>query len=331
MIRAAALLGALVLAGCAGEAAGPALAVGAEHACAIRGGRARCWGSDRMGQRGADGAEARAIFAGGETTCWIDPAARLWCAGHNHHGQLGDGTLASRSTPGRVLDDVATASVGFAHACAVDDAGQGWCWGWNALGQVRPGLESDVPSPVRVREEATLRRVAAGFDTSCAIDDRDALTCWGAIEVPPLEGVVDVAVGADHVCAATEEALECFGRAPGGDGPPLDPPLRLPLPGARVAAAFDHVCALSEGAVRCFGKNAEGQLGTGDQVARARPDEAAELPAPITALGVGDRHSCALAADAVFCWGWNDRGQLGDDASPPSLVPVETSLGGSFE
>ncbi|WP_376695728.1 RCC1 domain-containing protein [Wenzhouxiangella sp. EGI_FJ10305] len=152
-----------------------------------------------------------------------------------------------------------------------------------------------------------------------------------------LAGVVDIAAGTDHACAALDDGSAwCWGvRSSGslGDGI-LGSSDRVygavqvevddggnnggPLTGAiGVAASDDFGCALdSDGQVWCWGANSDGQLGNGSNADTTRavavikgtgsPLDSAEQ------VSTGENHACAVDADgSVWCWGWNGRGQLG--------------------
>ncbi len=146
------------------------LAAGSAHTCAIaRNGVVHCWGDNGHGQLGAPepattSAKALAVAAvtdavqvaaGARHTCARTRHGHVWCWGDNGHGQLGDGTTSSRSTPVRVagLDQVADVAVGESHTCALRANGEIHCWGGNARGQLGDGTTNDSPRPVRVARE----------------------------------------------------------------------------------------------------------------------------------------------------------------------------------
>lgn len=99
-----------------------ALALGGEHSCAIRENRTVvCWGENTFGQLGDGSRDDRAepvevegldevveIVASGAHggalghTCARRADGSVWCWGRNSHGQLGDGTTSTRTTPVRV-------------------------------------------------------------------------------------------------------------------------------------------------------------------------------------------------------------------------------------
>jgi alpha-tubulin suppressor-like RCC1 family protein len=130
-------------------------------------GSIQCWGNNKHGQLG-DGTmenrpvpvavavlaqDMRSVVAGWNHTCAVNRSGGVFCWGWNLHGQLGDGTNASRTTPAQVYaleEGVEAVSVGWAHSCAVTALGGVKCWGANDAGQLGDGtsLDSQVPQVV---------------------------------------------------------------------------------------------------------------------------------------------------------------------------------------
>jgi alpha-tubulin suppressor-like RCC1 family protein len=83
----------------------------------------------------------------------------LYCWGLNDHGQLGDGTPATRRTPTPVSGNLSfvevTAGVEFiaggSHTCGRVASGAVYCWGMNAYGQLGDGTTADKWIPTIVR------------------------------------------------------------------------------------------------------------------------------------------------------------------------------------
>jgi alpha-tubulin suppressor-like RCC1 family protein len=148
-----------------------------DHACVVRpGGEAWCWGANNAGQLGdgttvdkpaavrvvkTDDTPLTGIVAlrGGENhTCARDNTDAIWCWGGNSGGQLGDGTLVSRSKAAPVL--VAAGGMplagalelltGAMHNCVRNASNEVWCWGVNNNGQLGDGSRTNRSSPVKV-------------------------------------------------------------------------------------------------------------------------------------------------------------------------------------
>lgn len=156
-------------------------AAGYSHSCAIRGGKAYCWGSNTNGELGngttggssgapvavstsgvLSGKTLTAITAGQGFTCALDTAGQVYCWGRGDFGQLGNGSTGNSNVPvavstsgvlsGKTLTQVAA---GFEHACAVDTAGAAYCWGFNNKGQLGNGNTTTNAAPGAVTTSRT--------------------------------------------------------------------------------------------------------------------------------------------------------------------------------
>jgi alpha-tubulin suppressor-like RCC1 family protein len=306
------------------------ISAGALHSCAVDGSaKLWCWGRGSSGQLGPGhlvdtafpvevalptGANrANAVAGGGAHTCvLVDPAdglgGEIFCFGDNGYGQLGDGTLTSRPTPGLVSLGAtavrATAvTAGGGHTCAIDVTGQPWCWGRNDSGQlgVGAGANQATPAPVSLPGGTTVRSLSAGGAHTCAVDQAGGVWCWGADD----RGQVGRGTAAPSV---------------GGPAP-----VALPTVAASVSSGGAHSCAsLGDSSIWCWGANDSGQLGDGSTVDRPTPVRAAGASGAVSA---GALHTCASTADhTVSCWGADTSGQLGDAVtltiSAPELARV---------
>lgn len=154
------------------------IVMGNAHACVLANGRAICWGQNNANQIGTgDGTNLAQPFeltglagvteltAGGFNLCGYKPGdanGALVCLGSNTEGQLGLGNndTLPHGTPTSVgdLTDIASASIGGAHACAVarrrsDPAGaprRVFCWGKNTAGQVVSPPSARELEPVEI-------------------------------------------------------------------------------------------------------------------------------------------------------------------------------------
>ncbi len=240
------------------------------------------------------------------------------CRGESENGQLGTGERELRRDPAAVTGLTAPTSVaissGGSFACATDD-GSVKCWGSDRSGELGDGDAahgtpcgdalteidcSDVPVEV-VGLDGT-EQIHLGSNFACALTTAGTVMCWGSnnaaqlgmdpsavgqLNVPTdigLSGIVDLAVGRNHVCTIdTAGAVACHGgneEGQLGDGMEvgshgmctLDTTIdcsstpvsvTLPAPAIEITAGFEHTCVLLDNAdVYCWGLSEDKQLGT---------------------------------------------------------------------
>jgi alpha-tubulin suppressor-like RCC1 family protein len=246
-------------------------------------------------------------------------------------------------------------AAGYKRTCAIADQTL-YCWG-NAPGtgasdvgtpqQVATGVSSvslsgDVASP----GTAGVNCFTSGSGLSCwGDDDFDQLEQQHASNNKPV--LIDannyghVAVGADHVCAITQDGgVLCWGadgdyqlgsdlvqNMCGGASCSSAPVHVLDDAGNAIAAGLSHTCVqMTSGAVECWGLDSNGQLGNGRE-GRGSNDV---LSTPIGSgnnvkqIATGSRHTCAITAMSTWaCWGDGLYGALGNggtgDVSTPTL------------
>lgn len=263
------------------------------------------------------------------------------------------------------------------HNCARLLDGRVKCWGqnggWLGLGDyvdrgVQPDQMGSALPPVDLGLGVVADAVAARDLSVCALLHSGALKCWGnnslgelgqgdilprggephtmgdalpAIDLGERGPVVEVAMGANHVCARLADGnVLCWGSnglgelgqgdtvtrgdEPGEMGAALAPvPLGSGRHAVQITVGMHHSCALlDDHSVKCWGQNNLGQLGLGD--IQTRGDEPGEMgdALPTVNLGVGQQvrmvqagqdFTCAILEDQrVKCWGINENGQLGN-------------------
>lgn len=295
-----------------------ALALGAEHSCAIQNGSVKCWGSNQFGQLGDGTTTERLIptavtgvagtvatlVAGNSHTCALVQPGGVNCWGANSAGQLGDGTTTASSFPVDVAglsNGVVALTAGAEHTCALLQGGGVKCWGANSAGQLGDSSQNNRTTP----------------------GDVIGLT----------SGVVAIAAGAAHSCAVTETGgVQCWGAnndGQVGDGSSVNqvqPVAVAGLPGAvtAVAAGVSHSCALTAAnGVVCWGGNENGQLGDGTTTDRTAPVAVSGLASGVLSLQTGGYHTCVLVTgNRPLCWGRDSDGQLASGALTQSLTPI---------
>ena len=97
----------------------------------------------------------------------------LWTWGCNASGQLGDGTVVSRSSPGTTAGGGTTwcqVSSGTNHSAAIKTNGTLWSWGNNTNGRLGDGTVVNRSSPVTVASSlVSWCQVSSGVTSSAAI------------------------------------------------------------------------------------------------------------------------------------------------------------------
>jgi alpha-tubulin suppressor-like RCC1 family protein len=156
------------------------------------------WGFNGFGQLGDGTATSRlspvtsagggttwcAASAGGCHTAAVKTDGTLWTWGFNGYGQLGDGTITSRTSPVTVAGGGTTwcaASAGFRHTAAVKTDGTLWTWGCNDFGGLGDGTTTSRRSPGTVAGGGTNWRAAsAGYRHTAAVKTDGTLWTWGS-------------------------------------------------------------------------------------------------------------------------------------------------------
>ena len=308
------------------------IAAGDQHACGLtEDGAVWCWWYGAQGQLGDGKTEgayaapvrvvdlppAKAIAAGGNSTCAIDRDGGLWCWGKNDYGQVGDGTSEDRWRPVRVVGldrDVVGVSISDERACATLQDATARCWGDNGDGQLGDGTRQSSSTPVRVTVvEAPIEAVSVGEWHACALAKDGSVWCWGS----NWRGALGVGDTERHDGAV--EVVGLGGRT------------------IAIAAGYWQTCALrQDGAVFCWGENSGGHLGVGatEEIVDG-PRRVSGLPAAITDIGTSgwasSQHSGAVAGDgSVWAWGDNDNAEVGPGAAVPVQdEPIQVMAGGT--
>jgi alpha-tubulin suppressor-like RCC1 family protein len=226
------------------------------------------------------------------------------------------------------------ASVAAAQAstCAITTSGGLFCWGDNANGQLAAGAAVES-IPVKLHD-ANVTAVAVGEGFTCAVVSgavscRGSFRSLGAVPSPAIASVVQLAAGADHVCARTAAgAVECWGSntlgqrgGPGTGNPAVATPISSGA--TSISAGTDHTCAVvgsgAAAAVKCWGSRAAGQLGdasaTGFSSSAVAVSVVNTSASGIGVVAGGTELSCAAPSvgarvggssgiwDALQCWG----------------------------
>lgn len=234
------------------------------------------------------------IATGYRHTCALTTTNGVLCWGHNHVGQVGDGTTNNRSLPVMVSgleSGVQAISAGWEHTCALTSSGAVLCWGNNWAGQVGDGTTENRSTPVAVNGLGSdVQAIVAGGYHTCALTRSGAMLCWGW-------NVYGQVGDGTTVNRNTPTTVSDFGSGV-----------------QAITAGGQHTCGVtSNGGVRCWGRNINGQIGDNTTTDRLTPVGVSGLGSGVQAIVGGRFHTCALTSSGgVVCWGFNYYGQVGD-------------------
>lgn len=240
---------------------------GGFHTCAVlTSGGVSCWGRNSSGQCGQPASSAplaapRAVpglsgvvevRAGESYTCARQTNGAVVCWGDNSVAQLGDGTLTSRETPGRIMistNNAAEVSAGRVFACVRLGTGHVYCWGNNPQAGVGT-TTAPAKTPLAVAGIVDAVQIAAGHQHACLLHATGVVSCWGSNQYNQLGQM-----GLDSVT-------------------PVD--VTDVTDATSIAAGIVHSCArVSSGAIFCWGQDILQQLGDGSTSSQPLPVEVA--------------------------------------------------------
>ena len=180
------------------------------------------------------------LDVGAVHACATSTTGDTWCWGAFTNGRLGNSSVSDNLTPSRVAafggGTATSAAAGFAHSCVVVGT-RAWCFGSNSSGQLgaNPSGTTESSTPLSVTFSSSANVVATGRDFTCALLVSQTVECFGInaagqlgngnstpTHVPQVvsglsSGVVDVALGARHACAALATgAVRCWGEGTAG-------------------------------------------------------------------------------------------------------------------
>jgi uncharacterized repeat protein (TIGR02543 family) len=306
-------------------------------------GRIFTWGRNSNGQLG-DGTisqrttptEITASFnlSVGETITQISLGAfhssaltsngRLFTWGLNSNGQLGDGTMPSRTTPTEITvrfnlragEIITQVSLGSFHSSAITSNGLLFTWGLNSSGQLGDNSTTNrnVPTIITARfslgSGETITQLSLGSFHSSAITSNGRLFTWGRNS----NGQLGDGTTTDRTTPT--EITERFNLSVG------ETITQLSL------GSFHLSAITSNGRLFTLGLNSSGQLGDLTTTMKSIPTEITTLfnlkaGERITQVSLGFDNSSAITSNGrLFIWGLNGSGELGDGTTTNKYLPT---------
>ncbi len=289
-----------------------------------------CWGRNQPAQKiSTTGWQVTSASLGrGDTSglghnCMVynttaPPAVgKVACAGSNHYGQLGRGsisavppyyepTLATVQKVGAIdLDGVIEISVGEFATCAIDTTGSTWCWGRNqpALKEIDQATDGSIPLATLTRNPSAGKWVALGNEFTCVARADDRLTCTGKNIFQNAQEGSGASSLTTFIDSSTVLGPHFFGESPGSlpGAPRLQP---LASNGTMSCASLTS----SNGGVECWGQWYDPTL---TKHTRAVPIQ--DLDDQVSSISIGMNHACAVKRGSLWCWGDNSQGQINGD------------------
>ncbi|WP_170300401.1 RCC1 domain-containing protein [Myxococcus fulvus] len=285
-----------------------AIAAAGQRSLALRvDGTVWAWGKNTLVPTRVPGLEnVTAISTSLEHSLALRDDATVWAWGTNTEGQLGDGTLTSRTTPVKVLTltNVMKISATNYNSYAITYDGSAWAWGYNGYGQVGDGT-------------TTLRRSTP-------------------VRIPGLSNVVAIAGGSYHGMAVLVDGSGwSWGVDYRGAGMSLFTNANRLVPRPMyVTGLFDVVSSESMAVATTFtgtawarGTNTWGQVGDGTTDFLEEAIQVQGITSGVTSIALGDRHTLAIHSDGtLWSWGNNSDGQLARGQAFDTLLPAPSLL-----
>jgi alpha-tubulin suppressor-like RCC1 family protein len=230
----------------------------------------------------------------------------LYAWGSNSNGEVGDGTVVSKSSPVQVgslttWDKISAGSLN--NSAAILSTGELYAWGTGNSGVLGTGNTSNVSSPVQI----------------------GALTNWSQLSIGQL-----------HTAAAKSDGtIWAWGYNPDGrlgDNSIVSKSSPVQIGAlttwSQISAGQNFTAAIrSNGTLWAWGQNSFGQLGQNNSYLfrRSSPVQVGALTT-WSGVGAGQIHVLAIKTDGTI-WGWGDNvfGQLGQNSNwaTPKSSPVQ--------
>ena len=302
---------------------------GTYHTAAIKtDGTLWTWGINAYGQLGdgssithrsspiqtvAGGTNWKSVGGGLLHTAAIKTDGTLWTWGYNFNGQLGDNTVADKSSPiqtvsgGTNWKSVAGASY---HTAAIKTDGTLWLWGRNNYGQLGDGSSIDHrSSPIQTVAGGTNWKSVASMGLhTAAIKTDGRLWLWG------------------H---------NAFGQLGNNNTISRSSPVQTVSGGTNwksvAGGGISYTASIkTDGTLWLWGRNRSGGLGDNTIASKSSPIQTVAGGTNWKLVAGGLYHTAAIKTDGtLWLWGHNYYSQLGNNTIVHRSSPIQTVAGGT--
>lgn len=239
--------------------------------------------------------KVKKVSAGGNTIGVLYADGTLWMCGNNTHGELGDMSIVSKSSPVQVAPDKtwSDVSVGNSHVMAVKTDGTLWAWGDNSYGALAFGTPNLMySSPIQTASSSNgWKSVSLGSSVSFMLKT-DGTLWWSG-----------------------------YGYYIGGTSTNKSNPTQITGSWKQVECSVMGAVAIkSDNTLWFWGTNGYGELGPSIAVTNTP----VQLPGYIV-KDVSMGYSCSSFIDMggnLYTMGLNNFGQLGNSSTTNSSTPI---------